>query len=202
MERVIAYRPDESELLTGKEPKFRAHLDKPFTPFTIEDFADRILTMPDFYASLSFNLDGLGKGEVRYVRDLGLGFNAQWAKENAATPLGAATLSYSFRLGPDPEGMIVPPIELLLILHWPIDRFPPDQLLSFPKYGKGILGRWEKRIYDPELHPLPLVIPRYFILPEYREIRTVYLPEDPRILSDLTVTFLSTDSEMAGRGKK
>lgn len=193
MERVIAYSPNDIELWKQEEPKLRVRLDEPFDPFSNEDFAGRDLSAIDFYIGRSFRLEDIGVGIVDYTRDRVLGFNPRWAKEKAATPLGPARLSYRFTLGPKTEGAIVPPLELGVGLFVRKDRHPPDELLEFPSHGKAILGRWERRIHDPELHALPLVIPRQFLLPEWREIRTLYLPEDPKVLSDLRVTFLSTD---------
>jgi len=192
MERIIAYSPEQSELLSNKEPNLHVRLDEPFIPFAADDFAGRSLASPDFYTSRSFTLDGFGVGEVRYNRDTLLGFSPEWAREHAATPLGPANLSFLFRLATEPDAVLVPPLELQVLLHGRRDRYPPDQLLEFPSFGRAVLGRWERRIDDPELHPLPLVIPRQFLLPEWREIRTLYLPEEPRILSDLRVTFLAT----------
>lgn len=192
MERNIAYSPDDAEIWKEKEPKYRVRHDEKFVPFRREDFEGREISAVDFYIGLSFTLEDFGVGNISYFRDRVLGFNPSWAMKKAGTPLGPASLSYQFTLGPKPQGAIIPPLELVVGVHGRTDRFPPDQLFEFPKHGRAILGRWERRIHDPELHPLPLVIPRMFILPEWKEVRTIYLPEEPSILSDLTVTFLST----------
>lgn len=201
MERVIAHHPDEADIWKRVEPKYRVRLDEPFTPFAVEDFAGRDLWALDFYVSLSFTLEGFGVGSVGYQRDRLLGFNPGWAEENATTPFGPATLAYRFRLGLEVEGVIIPPLELAILLFGRIDRYPPDQLLAFPSFGRAILGRWERRVHDPELHALPLVISRQYLLPEWRESRAFYLPEDPRVLSDLTVTFLATEPKRASESK-
>ena len=197
MERVVAYSPDDAEIWKEREPRYRVELDKRFRPFERGDFEGHDISSPEFYIGLSFTLEHFGVGNICYTRDRLLGFNPRWAQEKAGTPLGPATLSYQFSLGPEPQGAIIPPLELVVSLHGRTDRFPPDQLLEFSSHGRAILGRWERRIHDPDLHPLPLVIPRKFILPEWKEVRTVYLPEDPKILSDLRVTFLATEPKTA-----
>ena len=194
VERVVGYNPEEIEDWIDGEPKFRVRLDEPFRPFTVEDFEGRDISSPDFLIALAFTLEGFGVGHLDYSRDGLLGFNPRWVEENAATPLGPATLSYRFTLSSEAEGIIVPPLQLSgPVLYGRTDRYPPDQLLDFPSYGRAVLGRCDGRIYDPELHKLPLVHSQKFLLPEWREIRTVYLPENPKILSDLRVTFLSTE---------
>jgi hypothetical protein len=197
MERVVAYSPDQSELLNNQEPRLHVRLDAPFTPFASADFTSHNLASRDFYIGRSFTLENFGVGEISYSRDKLGGFNPNWAKENAVTPVGSANLSFQFRLGAEPDAVLVPPLEMLVLLHGRRDRYPPDQLLEFPNFGRAVLGRWERRVDDPELNPLPMVIPRQFLLPEWREIRTLYLPEEPRILCDLRVTFLSTEPNNA-----
>lgn len=200
MERQIAYNPEDAEIWKEDEPKYRVSPEKPFRPFEAEDFEGKDLSRLDFYIGLSFTLEGFGVGNICYTRDIILGFNPRWAEKEAATPLGPARLAYQFTLGSGSDGAIVPPLELVVGLHGRPDKLPPDQLLDFPTFGRAVLGRWESRIHDPELHSLPLVLSRKFILPEWKEVKTVYLPENPRILSDLRVTFISTEAKRSNAG--
>lgn len=197
MERIITHNPDDEAIWKEEEPRFKVQYDKPFKPFCEKDFEGRNLLSRDFYAGLSFTLEDFGVGAVYYLREYFLGYDPEWAKEHAATPFGPVAPSYQFRLKSDPDGVIIPPLELSVLLFGRTDRYPPDQLMAFPSIRRAILGRWEKRSVDPWLHPLPLVIPQMYLLPERREIRAVYLPDDPQILSDLEVTFLSTEPKIS-----
>ena len=192
-ERKVTNSPDEVEIWKNLEPNFRVGFDEPFKPFEVEDFNGLDISASDFYIGLSFTLEGFGVGLVHYMRDQISGFNRHWAEEHAATPVGPAQVSYQFELTPQMQGSFVAPLELICNVHGRPDYQPPDHLLSFPNYQKAIMCRWEATLDDTGLHPLPLVLCRKYLLPEWKEVKTIYLPENPKVLSDLTVTFLATD---------